>query len=118
MPYVSTTSPAVTDRAPATSRLRHQDPSGRAALTTRIVRSAEISPIGTLMNKIQRQLKPCVSTPPRMEPEAPPTPPIAPHAPTALLRSPPSVKVLVMIESEAGATTAPPTPWSARAATR
>ena len=46
---------------------------------------------------------------------APPAPPIAPQIPTARLRAVPSLKVVVRIESEAGATIAPPRPWTARA---
>src|SRR4051812_31279472 len=40
---------------------------------------------------------------------------MAPHQASALLRSAPSAKVVVRIDSVAGATTAPPRPWTARA---
>jgi len=68
------------------------------------------------MNRIQRQPSRSVSTPPRRTPAAPPAPPIAPQMPTARLRAAGSVKVVVRIDSDAGAMTAPPRPWTARAA--
>ena len=55
-------------------------------------------------------------TPPSSTPAAPPAPPMAPQMPTARLRAAPSVKVVVRIESEAGAMIAPPSPCTARAA--
>ena len=67
------------------------------------------------MKKIQRQ-ESSVSMPPSSTPAAPPAPPIAPQMPTARLRAAPSAKVVVRIDSEAGAITAPPRPWTARAA--
>ena len=48
-------------------------------------------------------------------PAAAPKPPTAPQAPSAMLRSRPSVKVVVRIESAAGVIVAAPRPWSARA---
>ena len=54
--------------------------------------------------------------PPSSTPAAPPAPPIAPQMPTARLRAAPSAKVVVRIDREAGAITAPPSPWIARAA--
>jgi hypothetical protein len=42
-------------------------------------------------------------------------PPSAPQIPSALLRSAPSSKVVVMIESALGVMTAAPIPWKARA---
>ena len=69
------------------------------------------------MIRIQRQLSASVSTPPSSAPEAPPIAPIAPHSPSARLRSAPSGKLVVRIESVAGATIAPPSPCAARAAT-
>ena len=55
--------------------------------------------------------------PPNSTPAAAPLPPIAPQTPSALLRSEPSSKVVVMIESVAGEMIAAPTPCTARAAT-
>ena len=54
-------------------------------------------------------------TPPASTPTAAPEPPIAPQMPSALLRSAPSSKVVVMIESAAGEMIAAPKPWTARA---
>jgi len=45
-----------------------------------------------------------------------PMPPVAPHAPIALLRSAPSAKVLIRIDNAAGVIAAAPTPCIARAA--
>ncbi len=49
-------------------------------------------------------------------PAAPPAPATAPHTPSARLRSAPSAKVVVMIDSAAGETIAAPVPCTARAA--
>ena len=53
--------------------------------------------------------------PPRSTPAAPPAPPIAPQMPRARLRAGPSANAVVRIVSDAGAITAPPRPWTARA---
>ncbi len=55
--------------------------------------------------------------PPKSTPAAAPLPPIAPQMPSALFRSGPSSKVVVMIESVDGDTIAAPKPCTARAAT-
>ncbi|OJU83561.1 MAG: hypothetical protein BGO11_04925 [Solirubrobacterales bacterium 70-9] len=57
-----------------------------------------------------------VSTPPSSTPAAPPEPATAPHTPSALLRSAPSLKVTATIERAAGERIAAPSPWTARAA--
>ncbi len=54
--------------------------------------------------------------PPKSTPAAAPPPPIAPQIPSALLRSAPSLNVVVMIDSVAGDTRAAPTPCTVRAA--
>ena len=72
-------------------------------------------PIGTLTKKIHSQERNSVSTPPSSRPTAAPPAAIAPQTASALVRSSPSEKVVVMIESAAGETSAPPKPWSARA---
>src|SRR3954452_22961209 len=77
--------------------------------------STATSPIGTLMNRIHCQPSTSVSTPPTSAPAAPPAAPIAPHNESARLRSAPSVNVVVRTDNVAGATTAPPRPWNARA---
>ncbi len=55
--------------------------------------------------------------PPSSRPNAPPPAAIALQTPSALVRSSPSANVVVMIDSAAGETSAPPRPCSARAAT-
>ena len=74
-----------------------------------------IAPSGTLTAKIAGQPKPCVSMPPSSAPEEAPSAPIAPHMPTARLRSGPASNELVTIDSVAGESTAPPSPCNARA---
>jgi hypothetical protein len=56
--------------------------------------------------------------PPNSTPAAAPLPPIAPQIPSALLRSAPSSKVVMMIASVAGEMIAAPSPCTARAAIR
>ena len=55
--------------------------------------------------------------PPSSRPKAPPPAAIALQTPSAFVRSSPSANVVVMIDSAAGETSAPPRPWSARAPT-
>ena len=74
------------------------------------------TPTGTLTKKIHSQPRYFVSTPPASTPTAAPEPPIAPQIPSALLRSAPSSKVVMMIESAAGEMIAAPRPCTARAA--
>ncbi len=74
------------------------------------------SPIGTLMNKIQRHDSSSVSTPPANTPVAPPAPATAPHSPNARVRALGSRNVVVKIVKVAGESTAPPSPCAARAA--
>ena len=70
------------------------------------------------MKKIHSQPKYFVSTPPASTPTAAPAPPSAPQIPSALLRSAPSSKVVMTIESAAGEMIAAPRPWTARAPIR
>ncbi|MET3961506.1 hypothetical protein ABIE44_001440 [Marmoricola sp. OAE513] len=74
------------------------------------------APIGTFTNSTHSQPAHSVSTPPSRTPAAPPAPATAPQMPSALLRSEPSGKVVVMIDSAAGEAIAAPRPWTARAA--
>src|SRR4051794_3997485 len=67
------------------------------------------------MKKTQRQLSASTITPPSSSPTAPPAPAIAPHTASARLRSVPSANVVRMIDSAAGETSAPPSPWRPRA---
>ena len=68
------------------------------------------------MAKIQRQEAWSTSCPPITGPSTLPIPAQAVHAPTALPRSS-GGKVVTITASAAGVSTAPATPWSARAAT-
>ena len=67
-------------------------------------------PIGRLTKKTQRHEKSSVSTPPSISPTAPPPAAIALQMPSAFVRSRPSAKVVVTIESAAGETSAAPRP--------
>jgi hypothetical protein len=75
-------------------------------------------PTGILMKKIHSQPGPSTSGPPMSQAVVAPIPPSAPHIPSALLRSAPSSKVVVMIESALGVMIAAPIPWKARAPIR
>ena len=77
--------------------------------------AAAAMPIGTLTNSTHSQPAHSVSTPPSSTPAAPPEPATAPQTPSAVLRSAPSLKVVVTIESAAGETSAAPRPCTARA---
>ena len=82
----------------------------------RSVSASVAIPTGTLTMKIHGHEASWVSTPPRSRPTAPPPAAIALQTPSALVRSSCRVNVVVMIESAAGETRAPPSPWSARPA--
>jgi hypothetical protein len=101
----------VTSKLRCASVLR---PSG----TSRPPKTTTARPIGTLMRKIAGQPRPWVSTPPSRTPEVAPSPPSAPHTPSARLRDAPSSNDVVMIARLAAEITAPPTPWIARAPRR
>ena len=71
-------------------------------------------PTGTLTKKIHGHENAWVSAPPRTSPTAEPPMAIAAQTPSAFARSFPSEKVVEMIESAAGETSAAPRPCSAR----
>ena len=75
------------------------------------------STIGTLMAKIQRHEAVSTSWPPISGPSTVPIAPQAVQVPTALPRSA-GAKFATITASAAGVSSAPATPWSARAATR
>ena len=87
-----------------------------SAGSSRNVASSDSATIGRLTNSTQRQPGPSASRPPRETPMAAPIAEMPPQIPSAVLRSLPSVKVVVRIESAAGAMIAAPTPWAMRAA--
>ena len=74
-------------------------------------------PTGMLTRKIQCQLSASVSTPPRITPTLPPPAATKPITPIAFARSPGSVKSVMISDSATAATTAPPSPCTARATT-
>ena len=76
------------------------------------------SATGTLMKKIHSQPSPSVIGPPTSQAAVAPTPPIEAQTPSALLRSAPSSKVVVRIDSAVGVMMAAATPWMTRAAIR
>ena len=88
----------------------------RLSRTKRGAANAAATPIGTLTNRTHSQPAHSVSMPPISTPAAPPAPASAPQMPSALLRSAPSVNVVVTIDSAAGETIAAPRPCTPRAA--
>ena len=103
------------ETAPATSKWR--GPLIRLSGRMRVAKSAVARPIGTFTNSTHSQPAYWVSMPPSSTPAAPPEPATAPHTPSARLRSAPSAKVVVTIDSAAGERIAAPRPCTARAAT-
>ena len=89
---------------------------GRPSGTTRRTRNSVISTIGTLMAKIQRQDALSTSWPPISGPRTVPIPPHAVQAPTARPRSS-GGKLATITASAEGVSSAPNTPWRARATT-
>src|SRR5215218_40545 len=67
------------------------------------------------MKKIHSQPRPSVIGPPTSHAAVPPIAPVEPQMPSALLRSPPSGKVVIRIESAVGVMMAAATPCTARA---
>ena len=106
----------MTVTAPATSKRRAS--AIRLSRTTLGDRARTSAPTGTFTKKIHSQPRYFVRIPPKRTPAAAPLPPIAPQIPSALFRSEPSSKVVVMIDSVAGEMIAAPRPWTARAAIR
>ncbi len=104
----------MTVTAPATSKTRFSH-SMRVSASSRGESAKAIRLTGTLTQSTHSQPRPSVRMPPSSTPAAPPEPATAPHTPSALLRSAPSLKVVVTIESAAGEMIAAPSPWAARA---
>ena len=102
--------------APATSSRPCAAWPGAAGSSFSEVKNTAI-PIGMLTRKIQCQLSTSVSTPPSSTPIVPPPDITKPKTPIAFARSPGSVKSTMISEKATAETTAPPRPWTARAAT-
>ena len=113
IPNTAVERPPVTSTAPRASkpwvRMSRLSPSSTGASASAVI------PTGMLRKKIHSQLRRSVKTPPSSTPAAAPNPPTAPQTPSAMLRSLPSEKVVIRIESAAGAMIAAPRPWMARA---
>ena len=73
-----------------------------------------ITPIGTLMRKIQPQCRCWLIRPPRAGPVARASAPTAAQMPMAVLRSLTFVNVAMMMARVAGISRAAPMPWTAR----
>src|SRR5579875_221457 len=109
--------PAVIVIAPATSRrpLAPVAAGRRNSVRYTVATAVVTTPMGMLTNRTQRQDSSAVSTPPRIDPAAPPAPATALQAPRALVRRFVSVNVVTMMVRLAGDRNAPPTPCTARA---
>ena len=101
--------------APAASKWRVADSERLSGIRPGREASA-ISATGTLTQSTHSHPRPSVRMPPSSTPAAPAEPATAPQAPSALLRSAPSLKSVVTIESAAGEMIAAPRPCAARAA--
>ena len=101
---------------PRPDRIGGLPPSARVSSSNTGLSAITTAPTGTLRKKIHCQPTVSVSTPPTSRPIVPPEAPTAPQMPSALLRSAPSGKVVIRIESAAGVIDAAPIPCSARAA--
>ncbi len=111
-PHSKETAPAVTRTSPGMSSLVCAPRlSGKRMPDSR----AAAMPMGTLTQKIQCQLRPCVTAPPIMGPMAMARPPIPPHAPTIAPRRD-AGNALVRMVRLSGVMIAAPTPCTARAA--
>ncbi len=114
--YVTPPSPTAHSTAPSRSSCLAASgsaDSGTCLSATRTTTAAS----GRLMRKIRRQVDTSTIQPPRNGPTAPATPPSPDHAPIAFIRSP-GANDACRIASAPGVSSAPPTPWIARAATR
>ena len=101
--------------APATSNRRARSASRLSRSSTGLSATTP-SATGTLMKKIHSQPRPSVIGPPTSHAAVAPMPPIAAQMPSALLRSAPSAKVVVTIDSAVGVMIAAATPCTTRAA--
>ena len=99
--------------APARSNVRCSRSARDSGMKRRVASSVAI-PTGTLTMKIHSHEASWVSAPPMIRPTAPPPAAIALHTPSALVRSLCSVNVVVMIDSAAGESSAPPSPCRPR----
>src|SRR6476659_6829716 len=111
--YASRERPAVMLTAPAASKWRVAD-SERLSPIKPGVSARAIAATGTFTQRTHSQPRPSVRMPPSRTPAAPAEPATAPQTPSALLRSEPSLKVVVTIDRAAGETSAAPSPCTER----
>ncbi len=95
--------------APAASKWRVADSERLSGIRPGVNASA-MAATGTFTQRTHSQPRLSVRIPPRRTPAAPAEPATAPQAPRALLRSAPSLKSPVTIESADGDTIAAPRP--------
>ena len=95
--------------APAASKWRVAD-SDRLSPIRPGVNASAIAATGTFTHRTHSHPRLSVRIPPSSTPAAPAEPATAPQAPSALLRSAPSLNRLVTIDSAAGETIAAPRP--------
>ena len=113
-PQASATAPAATSARPPTSSLRCWPRLSGSRVMDRI---AAARPIGTLIQKIQCQSRPCTTAPPTSGPPATASPPMAPQIPTIAPRRS-GGNAAARIVRLSGVTSAAPRPWTARAPIR
>ena len=111
--YTAHMSAAVTVTAPATSSRTPAGPRPDGSSTKQNANTA--MPTGRLTMKIQCQSSTSVRMPPRSTPTVPPPAATKPKTPMAFARSPGSVNMVMISESETAETIAPPRPCTARA---
>jgi hypothetical protein len=113
MPYAEAASPAVTSTAPGRSSRRPSP--ARLSVSHHRAPRRRTAPTGTLTSRVQRHDHASTSTPPTNPPAAPPPAPTAVQVAMARARAAPSGTADVTIVSVEGASTAAPSPCTARA---
>ena len=108
--------PEVTRAAPARSKPA-RSPIPRSGATVRSVSSTTARPSGTFTRNTQCQSSASVTRPPTRLPMAPPAAAEKLNAPIALARSPGSANSVTIMPRITAEASAPPTPWTNRAAT-
>jgi hypothetical protein len=109
--------PSVAVIAPGRSNRRPASRAPSAAISGNASRSAAPAS-GTLTKNTASQPKALVRAPPSRTPMTRPAAPAPPQTARARLRSGPSANVVLISVRVAGKSSAPPTPWMARPASR
>ena len=105
----------VTSTAPGASAPARR-PSPVSGSSSRVARTQAAAPIGTLTKKIQCQVSRSVSTPPASRPIDAPALATKEKTPIAFACSPGSGNIVTIIPRITAEASAPPTPWTKRAA--